>query len=194
MEMRTSSYILLDCNILNPIQRCGERLFDDFTELEVGSVKDLERKLQELEDSANTDRTFGETISEGFRVLWKPIKHRLQKQHPLNSGTGNLLPLEENGQRSKTLAGSNPTQQPEQTGSKCQDTLYLLLCIDNGKSGTPLYQEHLGDIRTDRKLFFFLRSSYFSHWNAKYWVTLRRFRSLSLSRVCTSFLLFKQIY
>jgi hypothetical protein len=193
MEMRTSSCILLDPNILSPIQRCGERLFDDFTELEVGSVKTLERELQELERSANMDRTLWETISEGFRALWKPIEHRLQKQHPANSGTGNLLPLEEIRQRSNILAGSNPAQQPEQTRPGCQDTLYLLLCIDNGNSGTPLHQELLGDIRTDRKLFSFLRSSYFLHWNAKHWVTLRRFRSLSLSRVCASFLLFKQI-
>jgi hypothetical protein len=51
-----------------------------------------------------------------------------------------------------------------------------------------LHQEHLENVSTDRKLFLSLRSKYFSHWNARGWLTLKNIGRLSLSRVCTSFL------
>ena len=151
-------------------------------------MKELERELQELDGSANRTRNLGQIISEGFGALWKPIEHRLQKRRPSNSNRGNMLPLEEIRQRSNVLPRSNATQQPNQSGARCQDTLHLLLCIEKGNSGTPLHQEHLEDVSTDRELFLFLRSEYFGHWNVRHWFILRNIGSLSLSRVCTFFL------
>jgi len=182
--MRTPFRKPLDCNILNIIQRCGARLFDDFTELESGSVKELEIELQKLHGSTNTTRDLGKAISEGFKALWTSTGQRLRNQHPSNSRRGSVLPLEEIRQRSNVLPASNDTQQPDQAGHGCRDALHLLLCIDKGNSGTPLYQEQLGDVTTDRGLFLFLRSKYFRHWNARQWFTLRSVGSLSLSRVC----------
>lgn len=167
------------------VQRCGASLFDDFTEIESASVKNLERELQELEGSADRARNLGLIISESLRALWRPMERRLQKQGPPNSNRGNMLPLEELSQRSNVLPHSNTTQQCYQTSVRCQDSLHLLICIDKGNSGTALRQEHLDDVSTDRKLFLFLRNEYFSHWNLSNWFTVRQIKSLSLSRVGT---------
>ncbi|KAJ5335181.1 Pfs NB-ARC and TPR domain protein [Penicillium brevicompactum] len=162
--------------------RCGVRLFDDYTELESGSVKELERELQELGRSTQDTQNAGNPISENFGELWESIKHCFQKQRQSNDDRGNMLPLEEIRQPSNALPQSNDTPQPNQPSTICQDTLHLLLCIDKMKSGTPLLQEHLEGISTDRELFLFLRSKYFNHWNVRDWFTLRSIGSLNLSR------------
>jgi hypothetical protein len=161
------------------------RLFDDFTELESGSVKELEIELQELGRSTQRTRNLWKSIFEGFGVLSKPTEHGLQKQRPSNSHRGNVLPLEEIRQPPNALHRSNDAQRPNRPDAKCQDTLHLLICVDKRKYGTPLHQEHLNGVSTDRELFLFLRSKYFGHWNVRNWFTLRNIGSLSLSRVCT---------
>lgn len=173
--------------ILNLLQRCGVRLFDDFIELESGSVKELEIELQELGRSTQRTRNLGKSIFEVFGALWRPTDHNLQKQRLSNSYRGNMLPLEEIRQPPNALYRSNAAQQPSQPSqpsAKCQDTLRLLLCVDKRKSGTPLHQEHIDSVSIDREPFLFLRSKYFGHWNVRNWFTLRTIGSLSLSRVC----------
>ncbi|KAL4861675.1 hypothetical protein BDV12DRAFT_179897 [Aspergillus spectabilis] len=174
--------------------QCGLRLFDDFTELEFGSVKELEIELQELGCSTQRNRDLRMTLFEFLRVLWKRAEHYLQKQRSSNSQRENMLPIKEIRQPPNGPHQSNATQQPNEPSAKCQDTLHLLLCIDKENSGTPLQQEQLEGINTDRQLFLFLRSKYFRQWNVRNWLTLRNIGSLSLSRFAVDFSNFAEVH
>lgn len=170
--------------ILNVVQRCGTPLFDDFDELELGSVKQLEIQLQERGGSFESSHSLQKAIYETFRAVWRFIERCFRWQHSSASDEGNILPLEENGQQANGRHQSHPAPRHDSKSALNKDDFLLLLCIDKGDTETPLHQKNLDQVSTDRELFEFLRSQYFGYRKIQSWFTFRTIHQLSLTRVC----------
>ena len=140
------------------------------------------KELAELHDSTGEMRNMNGNAASGPPS--KPedaIKTFAQGISSLFSGSS---------QKGSSAQGNNQlsptttlTSEATMVNSGSQDISRLLLCIDSGFAATPLYQERLGYVSTDRQLFSFLRSEYFRHWNVKPWLSLRSLESVCLTRV-----------
>lgn len=158
------------------------RLFDDYTKLKPGSVRELERELQELGGPAHNTQNLAQITYGVFRGLRRFVKNTFQEQQSDFNG-GGILPL--NREQSNTRIQSNAGLQPSSNGVRQQDSLHLLLCIDKARFKTLLLQERLDKVSTDSELFLFLQSRYSTRWDVRNRFTLRHIGSLSLTRVCT---------
>jgi len=165
--------------VTNPAKTCGTRLFDDFVELEPGSLGELQGWLQQSspdEESGEMDQTtpglsMGPSIKQviGFfrRVLVTVPDRR-----------GNTQAIGES-----TFTAPAPPPIPLEP---LNPLLRLLFCIHQGETGLRLHQERLTGVDSDRQLLRFLRAEYNKHRKITSWLTLRSVVGLSLSRVCLS--------
>jgi hypothetical protein len=137
----------------------------------------------ELQSSAKQTYHLGIAMMDGLQGLITGVKQMFYRIH--NSST--TLPTTNLTQQPIPLVTSTPggTTQTGPNASGSRDIPYLLLCIDQGALASPLFQERLGYVSTDRQLFAFLRSEYFRRWNVRPWFTLRSIAAISLTRVCT---------
>lgn len=159
------------------------QLYDDFIELEPGSIERLEQELRAM--STNYGNSIGESINSLLKRVTESFKRAFQRIRPSENASGLQL---------NRMNRQQTTSYPESTGAistaptiindaRSQDIQRLLLCIDQGPLATPLFQERLGYVRTDRELFHFLHSEYFGRWNNRSWWTLRSIQRVSLTRV-----------
>lgn len=150
--------------------RCGVRLFDDFTELELGSVKDLENHLRELNSGTQGTQQLARTVSESVKDLSIRIQNVFRRMRRATRNQGSTLPLQ------------NVVSQSAGTGPQGQESLHILFCIEKENLGTRLHQACVENINTDRETFELLRKEYQVCRNTTSWLTLRSIKKLSLSR------------
>lgn len=156
------------------------QLFDDFIELKPGAVSALERELREQNKENQVQRL--SQAARGVGNLFSQTLTTLSTWSSQFNKTTSLLP--NSNMLNSTQAGNQAQSNPyhlNQPGN--QNILHLMLCVDKGLSGAPLFQERLADITTDRQLFMFLRSEYAKKWHPGFWLTLRTIETLSLTRV-----------
>jgi hypothetical protein len=155
-------------------------LSDDYTELEPGAVEQLEKELQ---SSAKQTYHFGEVLTDGLQGLITGIMQSFRRIYASITTLASTTPAQPAISLLTSTPGVTTGTSPCHYAPGSQDIPHLLLCIDQGRSATPLFQERLGYVSTDRQLFSFLRSEYFRHWNARPWFTLRSIATISLTRV-----------
>lgn len=153
-------------------------LFDEFKELDPGSIRRLETQPQ-ASDQPETLR---------LRSIIEPLKDIEDAVLVIYHGLGRLAHNITRSQISLRRRNEN-RQLPFATigqgyriGNHNRHNLYTLLCIDNGLEAT-LFQERLGDIDTDRQLLSFLKSKYYEHRSSKSRLTLRILKHVRLTRV-----------
>ncbi|KAK7583641.1 hypothetical protein V3481_012923 [Fusarium oxysporum f. sp. vasinfectum] len=152
--------------------KCGANLYDDFIELEPGSLKDLEVELQVINsgDSQSSYRNI-RSITESFSAWVKLIKQMIQSMRR-GSATDNLpIPLH------------NITYQANESRKPDLDILHLLCCLHSGETGIMLHQERIPHVSTDRELIMFLKEAYQKQRNVMPWLRLRHVSRLLLTRV-----------
>ncbi|CAO2648658.1 Nn.00g079250.m01.CDS01 [Neocucurbitaria sp. VM-36] len=170
--------------------RCGARLFDDFIELKADSVAKLEQELQGSQNCSIKTHNLGGSPSRILRSLWGSIGQALRIQVPSKSE----LPTEELRQPAGGPTKPHTSQHPNSVGTSNQNALHLLLCMDRGSSGTPLRQEQVDGVTTDRQVFHLLRRKYFELVSITRWFTLRSVVSLSLSRFALDFSNYAEVH
>ncbi|KAH7186959.1 hypothetical protein DER44DRAFT_801137 [Fusarium oxysporum] len=151
--------------------KCGANLYDDFIELEPGSLKDLEVELQVINsgDSQSSYRNI-RSITESFSAWVKLIKQMIQSMRR-GSATDNLpIPLH------------NITYQANESRKPDLDILHLLCCLHSGETGIMLHQERIPHVSTDRELIMFLKEAYQKQRNVMPWLRLRHVSRLLLTR------------
>jgi hypothetical protein len=141
-------------------------------------VKELERELQKRYRASASTKGLWQSTLDGFESLQRFYKRSVRKQQPSNPE----LPLNENMPSTDRPALANTDQESNQTNTSSQETLRLLLCVEEGNSRTPLQQIDLNQISEDRELFLILKARYFARRN---WFSIKSVGSLSLNQVCT---------
>ncbi|KAF5000625.1 hypothetical protein FDECE_11162 [Fusarium decemcellulare] len=151
--------------------RCGQRLFDDFIASTPESLQELEKSLQNLNQTVDGDERGG-GYSGNHQISWHWPKftlhnHLSQLLRGKTRGEG-VLPMHQI---------NNRTQQPAD-----ETALYLLMCIDRGRHFTGLYQNVLRNVENDFQLFQFLREQSFQNRGIRPWLTFRTVQAVSLAR------------
>ena len=132
---------------------CGEELFDDYLEIELGSLDRLEENLRRHDDSRTRQSGILTSLVQGaaesfqsLSGLWKISARGFNRKEQ-----GSALP---------TFVAS-PTPLPPSVATV--DPLYLLMCINHKIPGSKLHHQEIrrDEVHTDRDLFFLLRRTYF---------------------------------
>ncbi|KAJ8058189.1 hypothetical protein OCU04_012388 [Sclerotinia nivalis] len=139
--------------------KCGQKLYDDFTELRPGAASRLEQALSHS-DSSGTNIGRGSTFGSYTGSLWSSFSS-ISKLWASNSSRKSLesgLPTREPPKSQLDPSNPNavePTPLPV-------ELLYLLLCYPSGRYATRLLQLDLHNLepKSDQSLFTILRSNY----------------------------------
>lgn len=157
-------------------QRCGARLYDDYTELDPGSLKDLQTELYGMNSSDpqasqnNQPQSFMKRVTKVFNQSMAMLKSTRKA-----SATEDIsLPLHLDPHHA-----NGPRQLRD-------EILHILCCIHSGDFGVGLHQERVANVSTDKGLMMFLRTVYQERRSKLSWFRLRQVSKLLLSRVCTS--------
>ncbi|KAF4460754.1 kinesin light chain [Fusarium albosuccineum] len=152
--------------------RCGQRLFDDFIASTPESLQELEKSLQNLNQTVDGDERGG-GYSGNHQISWHWPKFTLHNHlGQLLRGKTNdsgVLPMHQI---------NNRTQQPAD-----ETALYLLMCIDRGRHFTGLHQNVLQNVENDFQLFQFMREQSLQNRGFRPWLTFRTVQAVSLARV-----------
>jgi hypothetical protein len=156
-QMTVSTHII--SRHLMEAQKCGQSLYDDFTELKQGAARRLEGRLNRRDDGSNRSirsrlsfKSFSTTVSSSMDSLKKAFgwKESELPKHKLQMGS-NELP-------------NNPPAPP----APPTEPLFLLLCHSEGVYAKKLLQLSICDLKSDKKLFAVLRSNY-KQMRARWW-------------------------
>ncbi|KAI0388499.1 hypothetical protein F5Y17DRAFT_202125 [Xylariaceae sp. FL0594] len=163
--------------------KCGVRLYDDFTELESGSLKDLEAKLCAT-NSGDSPSGQQDTLIRSTRRSTSTRRSAFRNLRPMRDGSANNIPLP---------LYSDP-RQASHSGSSHTDILHLLCCINSGETGTKLHQERIPSVSTDGELIMFLNQVYRTRRSIVSWLSLRHVSKLLLSRFELDFSCFVRVH
>ncbi|KAK0726060.1 tRNA synthetases class I (M)-domain-containing protein [Lasiosphaeris hirsuta] len=151
--------------------KCGANLYDDFTELEPGSLKDLEAELQAANTSGSqSDRRNTRNHGKSLSALSSLMKQMIRPMRRGSADDDPPLPLHNVPKQTNTILSTEI------------DILHLLCCIHSGDTGTILHQECISDVNTDRELIMFLVKAYQKRSSVLSWLSLRHVSKLLLSR------------
>ncbi|KAI0122409.1 hypothetical protein F4814DRAFT_408647 [Daldinia grandis] len=153
---------------------CGADLFDDFVEIEPGSLQVLQDSLQGALQKGTSGKVNPNTyilqdMRECVKRVFGSLRRALSTTH--SSINNRTLPLHQ-------------TTSPNTPSSPLQslDLLHVLFCIHTGETGLRLHQERLPGITSDRELLLFLRKEYSTYRKVTSWLTLRSVTRVSLAR------------
>lgn len=137
--------------------KCGRNLYDDFTEIVPGAVKQLEAELRyqntkqpELEydnlDAQNTPRSHPNSFARVLFQMWTGTTQIFRKfQYP-------LLPEHKSSRGNMSLELGNPCAQSSQQAPYTTH-LFLLLCVPFLRFATRLAEPEVCQINSDQELF-----------------------------------------
>jgi len=160
------------------MHQCGNRMFDDYVELDPGAAAELGTALQKRYTLSGHSGAGGKATSRFIQQILGVFRQQdVDQQQP--------GPDAELGEHElQTPSGSAPITNAEVPGSETgipeQEALRLLLCVDDGRAKTTLEQEVLQNINDDRELFTYLRKQYY---RKRDWFSLRSVGALSLAQV-----------
>ncbi|KAK8026412.1 Cyclin-dependent kinase-like 4 [Apiospora marii] len=158
---------------------CGQPLFDDFAELEPGSLVELQGSLEQRYHGPQTDQTihnFGQNCIGGVLRIIRTIYDLIQRGAKGVARMWRHVEIELPSFTANTKQPPTPSTKPSQ---------HLLMCIDNIDTWTGLHQECIGDVTDDCQLFKFLRRQYIKSQSSFSWLTSRTVRRISLTRFST---------
>jgi hypothetical protein len=128
---------------------CGEELFDDYFEIEPGSIDRLEKHLRRYSDGQSSRTGSLRVVVQGFAKafqsligIWKAIA-RGSNQEEHHSALPTYI--------------THPAPHPPSPAMA--DPMYLLMCINHKIPGSKLHHQAIrrDQVHTDRDLFFLLR-------------------------------------
>ncbi|KAK4661055.1 hypothetical protein QC762_124460 [Podospora pseudocomata] len=169
--------------------KCGRNLYDDFTEIVPGAVKQLEAELRyqntkqpELEydnlDAQNTPRSHPNSFARVLFQMWTGTTRIFRKfQYP-------LLPEHKSSRGNMSLELGNPCTQSSQQAPYTTH-LFLLLCVPFLRFATRLAQPEVCQINSDQELFQLLRRQYLIARSGKRWLwgQLRRVQAIDFVKL-----------
>ncbi|KAF5869876.1 putative tetratricopeptide repeat domain protein [Botrytis fragariae] len=139
--------------------KCGQRIYDDFTELRPGAANRLKQALTN-DDSGSTDTNRSSMFSDCSKSFSKSLS--------------SIFAVWASNSSSKSLSSGLPTHEPSKNQLDSNnpnivkpiplpvENVYLLLCYPSGRYATRLLQLGLHNLepKSDQSLFTILRTNY----------------------------------
>lgn len=163
---------------MSTLQRCGTRLYDDYTELKPGAAERLERLLKGCTQSPGDAGTGYDSATTGYKNALAGMVTRCKDI--LTSGRNWRLPSHQPSKRPVESLGACPTsQQAPQTNHN-----FALLCVPFMERAVKLYQPEVCRINSDQEFFRLLRYYYASQRGVSTWTRLRKVQTINFVKVC----------
>lgn len=160
-------------------QRCGQRIYDDYTELQPGAVQRLERHLWNHTQSPSSTGTNSQSnATAGYKDAMTGLVIRFKDI--FTSGKDWRLPsyYQPSRQSVKTIGECPRTQQAPPTSHD-----FALLCIPFMERASKLYQPEICRINSDQEFFRLLRYYYASQRGVRTWARLRKVQAINFVKV-----------
>jgi hypothetical protein len=151
MEMREYLLKCLGDVMLTLVQKCGQYLYDDYSELQRGAAKHLEELLNQRPGGADTfptrrNPTHLTTVSGVIPNIFTRVRRALS--------------IEEQGLPLQQLPPTASVQHHATPPSSLAEALFLLICHSVSINDKKLLQLSLCDIKSDENFFRALKKNY----------------------------------